>query len=159
MPFQFLVRDRTEIGVDEVSFRFLLDRGKELISQRGDTVLFVEEIVARVIVGSEIILVFTRRFHKRCFCFRVPDIFPDFCRIDFLVQITIWQKQGLSQILEGDVSTGAFHSLLAAAIAINHALNALGGDIVGVVHHLHEDEPAMTTVCLIHVKNRMSGRT
>ena len=129
------------------------------MTECGDTVFFVEEIVARVIAGSKIIRVFTCRFLKRRFCFHEPDVFPDLSRIDFLVQVAVWQEQGLSEIIEGSVAAGAFNCLLAATISVEDTFDTLSRDAVGIVHHFYKNEFTITIVSLDHVEDGVGGGT
>ena len=89
------------------------------------------------------------RFHE-------PDIFPDFLRGNGFIQ-AIAHQQWFAQVIEAEIAARTLHGVLALAVATDHALHALGGDAVGVVHHLNEDELAVSAVSFIHVNDSMGG--
>ena len=88
--------------------------------------------------------------------FHEPDVFPDFLRGNGFIQ-AIAHKQRFAQVIEAEISARALHSVLALTVALDNALDALGGDAVGVVHHLDKDELAVSTVSFVHVKDSMGG--
>ena len=40
---------------------------------------------------------------------------------------------------------------------MNNTLDPLGGDAVGVVHHLNQDELAMSAIGFVHIQNGVGG--
>ena len=88
--------------------------------------------------------------------FHEPDVFADFLRGNGFIQ-TIAHKQRLTQIIEAEIAARALHGVLALAVATDHALHALGGDAVGVVHHLDKDELAVSAVSFVHVEDSMGS--
>ena len=88
--------------------------------------------------------------------FHEPDVFPDFLRGNGFIQ-AIAHKQRFAQVIEAEISARALHGVLALTVALDNALDALGGDAVGVVHHLNEDKLAVPAVRLVHVEDGMGG--
>ena len=68
---------------------------------------------------------------------------------------------GLSAVkvfqIEAEIAARALHGVFPLAVALDYALDALGGDAVGVVHHLNEDKLAAPAVRLVHVEDSMGG--
>ena len=90
--------------------------------------------------------------------FHEPDVFSDYLRGNGFIQ-AIAHKQRFAQIVKAEIAARALHGVLALAVASDHALHALGGDAVGVVHHLDEDKLAVSDVRLVHVEDSMGGST
>ena len=88
--------------------------------------------------------------------FHEPDVFPDFLRGNRFIQ-AIAHKQRFTKIIEAEIAARALHGVLALAVTTDHALDALGGDAVGVVHHLDKNELAVSAVRLVHVEDSMGG--
>ena len=86
--------------------------------------------------------------------FHEPDVFPDFLRGNRFIQ-AISHKQRFTQVIEAEIAARALHGVFPLAVALDYALDALGGDAVGVVHHLDKNELAVTAV-RIQVQNGLS---
>ena len=69
----------------------------------------------------------------------------------------IANKQRFAQVIEAEIAARALYGVLALTIAMNNTLDPLGGDAVGVVHHLDQNEFPMPTVSFVHVQNGMGG--
>ena len=88
--------------------------------------------------------------------FHEPDVFSDFLRGNGFIQ-AIAHKQRFAQIVEAEIAARTLYRVLALAIATDHALDALGGDAVGVVHHLDKDELAVSAIRLVHGQDSMGS--
>ena len=88
--------------------------------------------------------------------FHEPDVFPDFLRGNGFIQ-AIAHKQRFAQVIEAEIAARALHGVFPLAVALDYALDALGGDAVGVVHHLDKNELAVSAVRLVHVQDSMGG--
>ena len=68
--------------------------------------------------------------------FHEPDVFPDFLRRNGFIQ-AIAHKQRFAQVIEAEIATRTLYGVFALAVALDNTFHALGGDAVGVVHHLN----------------------
>ena len=87
----------------------------------------------------------------------VVDVFPDFLRAYFFVEVAVRQQKHRPQLIVAEIAAGAFHGFFALAVAVNYSLDTLSCDTVGVVHHFHKDEFTVAAVGLVHVEYSMGG--
>ena len=66
-------------------------------------------------------------------------------------------EQRLAQLVVAETAAGALHCALTLAVATDDPAYPLGGDAVGVVHHLHQNEFAVAAVRLVHVEDGVGG--
>ena len=85
------------------------------------------------------------------------DVLPDFCRAHVLVQIAVGQEQNGAKVIKGEITACTLHSVFPFAVAVNDPLDPFGGNALSVVHHLYQDEFAVSAVGFIHVENRVGG--
>ena len=77
--------------------------------------------------------------------FHEPDVFSDFLRGNGFIQ-AIAHKQRFAQIVEAEIAARTLYGVLALAVATDHALDALGGDAVGVVTHFNKNELSISSI-------------
>ena len=116
----------------------------------------VVEVIACAVVLAEVIRIAAAGRGVGLLGFHEPDVFADFLRGNGFIQ-AIAHQQRFAQIVEAEIAARTFHGVLAFAIATDHALHALGGDAVSVVHHLDKDELAVSAVGFVHVEDSMGG--
>ena len=68
-------------------------------------------------------------------------------------------RQNRPQLVVAEIAAGALHGFFALSIAVNHTLDTLGGNVVGVVHHFYQDEFTVAAVCLVHIEYSMGSGT
>ena len=88
--------------------------------------------------------------------FHEPDVFPDFLRGNGFIQ-AIAHQQWFAQVIEAEIAARPLHGVFPLSVATDHALDALGGDAVGVVHHFYEDKLAVSAVRLVHAEDSVGG--
>jgi len=91
------------------------------------------------------------------FCLHEIDVLPDFLRAHILVQIAVGQEQDVAEIVEGEVAACTRYSVLPFSVAVNDPLDPFSGNAFGVIHHLHQNEFAVSAVGFVHVENGVSG--
>ena len=101
-------------------------------------------------------LVLLRWFYRR-FCLHEIDVLPDFLRAHILVQIAVGQEQDGAEIVEGEIAARTFLSIFALPVAVNDPLDPFSGNAFGVIHHLHQNEFAVSAVGFVHVENGVGG--
>lgn len=85
------------------------------------------------------------------------NVFADFLDTDVLVEHIAAHKR-LTEFVVAEAAARALDGLFALAVAVNHALDALGGDSVGVIAHFHKDESAVSAVRPVYVQHRVRRR-
>ena len=105
---------------------------------------------------AEVIGIFAAGRGVGLLCFHEPDVFADFLRGNRFVQ-AIAHKQRFAKIIEAEIAACALHGVFTLTVALDNALHALGGDAVGVVHHLDKNKLAVSAVRFVHVQHRMGG--
>ena len=157
IALQLFLAECAEVGVNHIGVGAGLYRVQELPVQRGDSFPLVVEIIGVVYMQAEIIGLVRVCLRQAALGVCEIDILPDLVHADALVE-HVADHQGLAQIIIAEAAARALHSLPPAAVTVDHALDTLGGDAVGIVHHLHEDELAMPAVSLVHIQNRVGSR-
>ena len=109
-------------------------------------------------MAAEIIGFLRRKRRKRRFRLHEVDVLPDFLRAHALVEGVVPVHQRRTQLIEGEAAARAGHSTFALAVAVDDPAHPLGGDGLGVVHHLHQNELAVPAVRLIHVQHSVRRR-
>ena len=126
--------------------------------QRSDTFPLIVEVVGGVAAQShEVGLVRGLFGGQGLFGLHIIDVFPDFLRAHFFVEVAVRQQKHRPQLIVAEIAASAFHSFFALTVAANYSFYTLGGDTVGVVHHFYQDEFAVTAIGLVHVQNGVGG--
>lgn len=126
--------------------------------QRSDMFPLIVEVIGGVAAQAhEVGLVRGLFGGQGLFGLHIVDVFPDFLRAYFFVEVAVRQQKHRPQLIVAEIAAGAFHGFFALSIAVNHPFNTLSGNAVGVVHHFHQDEFTVAAVGLVHVQHRMGG--
>ena len=160
MLAQGLLRDGAQVGIDGVALGFGLDGSQKGMVQCGDAFPLIIEVIGGVAAQAhEVRLVLGLFGGQGLFGLHIVDVFPDFLRSHFLVEVAVRQQKHRPQLIVAEIAAGAFHGFFVLAIAVNHTLDTLGGNVVGVVHHFYQDEFAVTAICLVHIEYGMGSST
>ena len=108
-------------------------------------------------MDAHIIRLVLLRWFNGGFCLHEIDVLPDFLRAHVLIQIAVGQEQDRAEIVEGEVAASSLHGAFALTIAVNDPLDPFGGNGFGVVHHLHQNEFAVSAIGFVHVENGVGG--
>ena len=155
---QRLLGDGTQIGIDGIALGFGLDSSQKGMVQRGDAFPLIIEVIGGVAAQAHEVGLVLRLFGGQGFFgLHIVDVFPDFLRSYFFVEVAVRQQKYRPQLIVAEIAACAFHGFFALSIAVNYPFNTLGGNAVGVVHHLHKDESTVAAVSLVHVQNRMGS--
>ena len=158
MLAQRLLRDGAQVGIDGVALGLGLDGSQKVIVQRGDTLPLIVEVIGGVAAQAhEVGLVRGLFGGQGLFGLHIVDVFPDFLRAHFFIEVAVRQQKYWSQLIVAEITASAFHGFFALSIAVNYPFDTLSGDAFGVVHHFHKDKFAVAAVNLVHVKHRMGG--
>ena len=126
--------------------------------QRSDTFPLIVEVIGGVAAQAhEVGLVRGLFGGQGLFGLHIVDVFPDFLRAYFFVEVAVRQQKHRPQLIVAEIAAGAFHSFFALSVTVNHPFDTLGGDTVGVVHHLNKNELAVSAVGLVHVEYGVGG--
>ncbi len=122
-------------------------------------VFLVDEKVGRVVEAAQQVASFFGGSGRRIggAGLAVPDVPADLLQARLLVEVAVLVEEGGAKgvIVEG--AAGAVHGSLALPVALHHPFHPLGRDGLGVLLHLHQDEPAVAAVLPVQVQHGVGG--
>ena len=105
MLAQCFLRDGAQVGIDGVALGFSLDGSQKGIVQRGDAFPLIVEVIGGVAAQThEVGLVRGLFGGQGLFGLHVVDVFPDFLRAHFFVEVAIRQQQHRPQLIVAEIA-------------------------------------------------------
>ena len=126
--------------------------------QRSDTFPLIVEVIGGIAAQTHEVGLVLRLFGGQgVFGLHVVDVFPDFLRSHFFVEVAVRQQKHRPQLIVAEIAAGAFHGFFALSVAVNHPFDTLGGDAAGIIFHFDQNEFTVASVGLVHVEYGVGG--
>lgn len=110
MLAQCFLRNGAQVGIDGVALGFCLDGSQKGMVQRGDAFPLIVEVIGGVAAQAhEVRLVRGLFGGQELFSLHIVDVFPDFLRAYFFVEVAVRQPKHRPQLIIAEIAAGAFH--------------------------------------------------